>query len=65
MNDTDILAKALLDVVIHARPAFPRTPYRQALDRAKALLYDLSYLERIKRDDGRVIYRVPGSEQTL
>jgi predicted amidohydrolase len=32
------LEDALDEVVTHARPAFPRTPFRQALDKAKALL---------------------------
>lgn len=26
------------DLVVHARPSFPKTPFRKALDRAKAFL---------------------------
>jgi len=34
------LVDALRELVATARPAFPKSPYRKALDRAKALLAD-------------------------
>jgi hypothetical protein len=33
----EALEKALADVVRHARPAFPRTEFRRALDNARSL----------------------------
>lgn len=41
-----LIIDVLEDVLKHARPAFPRTPYREALNRAKEVLDTLKEVER-------------------
>ncbi len=40
------LIQALAALVAHARPAFPRTPYRAALDEARRVLAEIEEAKR-------------------